>query len=304
MAANQRSTDIVAAGERTIVAVPRVGAHLSAAGGVSRAIDAAGELRCGALQVFLRAPGRWAAAPLAAEEVARAAASPGRAAVSGALLAHAPYLLNFASADDALRRRSIAVLVDELRRAGTLGIDGVVLHPGSARDGDRGDAEARCRAAIVEAVETAGAGAARLLLEGQAGAGGQLGRTPAELAALREEAVRARVGICLDTAHLWAAGYELTAGGLTRVLVEVAEHWDGAVPDALHINDTNVPLGSLRDRHAPPGEGVLGERFYRDLLSRAALAGVPMILEIPPGPGNALVRRALNRLRRWQKRDE
>jgi deoxyribonuclease IV len=301
MAANQRRTDIVAVCERTIVAVPRLGAHLSAAGGVSRAIDAAGALRCRALQVFLRAPGRWAAAPLTAAETERALASPGREAVGGAILAHAPYLLNLASDSEPLRRRSIAVLVEELQRAGRLGIDAVVLHPGSARDGDRSAAESRCRAAITEAIETAGDGAARLLLEGQAGGGGQLGRTPAELAGLREAAVRARVGICLDTAHLWATGYELTAGGLTRVLDEAAEHWDGAAPDALHINDTNVPLGSLRDRHAPPGEGLLGERFYRDLLSREALAGVPMILEIPPGAGNALVRRALNRLRRWQK---
>jgi deoxyribonuclease-4 len=301
MAANQRSTDIVAAGERTIPAMPRLGAHLSAAGGVSRALDAAGTLRCRSLQVFLRAPGRWAAAPLTAAEVEGAFASPGRSEVGGAILAHAPYLLNLASDSGELRRRSVAVLVEELQRAGRLGIDGVVLHPGSARDGSREAAETRCRAAITEAVESAGSGAARLLLEGQAGAGGQLGRTPAELAALRDDGVRRRVGICLDTAHLWAAGYDLTSGGLTRVLDEVAEHWDGAVPDALHVNDTAVPLGSGRDRHAPPGEGLLGERFYRDLLRREALADVPMILEIPPGDGNVLVRRALNRLRRWQK---
>jgi deoxyribonuclease-4 len=299
MAANQRSTDIVAVREGTIVAMARLGAHLSAAGGVSRAIAAAAALRCSALQVFLRAPGRWAAAPLTAAEIARAAASPGRAAVSGALLAHAPYLLNLASADDVLRQRSIAALAEELERAGALGIDAVVLHPGSARGGDRGDAEARCRAAVAEAIETAGA--VRLLLEGQAGGGGQLGRTPEELARLREAAVADRVGICLDTAHLWAAGYDLKAGGLQRVLDEVAEHWDRAAPDALHINDTSVPLGSLRDRHAPPGEGLLGERFYRELLAHPALAATPMVLEIPPGAGNALVRRALSLLRRWQK---
>ena len=301
MAANQRSTDIVAAVERTIVAMPRLGAHLSAAGGVSLAFDAAGSLGCRALQVFLRAPGRWAAAPLAAAEIARARSSPGRSGVNGAAFAHAPYLLNLASDSPALQQRSIEVLVDELRRAGELGLDGAALRPGSARGSARADAEARCRVAIAAAVETAGAGAARLLLEGQAGAGGQLGRTPAELAGLRERSVRRRVGLCLDTAHLWAAGYDLTAGGLKRVLDEVAEHWDGAAPAALHINDTKVPLGSARDRHAPPGEGLLGERFYRELLAHESLAETPMILEIPPGKDNALVRRALNRLRRWQK---
>ncbi len=281
--------------------MPRLGAHLSAAGGVSRAIDAAGRLHCRSLQVFLRAPGRWAAAPLAAEEIERAHASPGRAAVAGATLAHAPYLLNLASADERLAQRSVAVLVEELARAAVLGIDGVVLHPGSAGVESREDAEARCRAAITAAVETAGSRGARLLLEGQAGAGGQLGRTPAELARLVEPALRGRVGICLDTAHLWAVGYELTGDGLQRVLDEVRDRWRSAAPDALHINDTNVALGSGRDRHAPPGEGVLGERFYRELLAHPALAEVPMILEIPPGRDNLLVRRALHRLRRWQK---
>jgi deoxyribonuclease-4 len=299
MATNQRRTDIVAGPERIITAVPRLGAHLSAAGGVSRAIDAAGRLRCRSLQVFLRAPGRWAAAPLADAEVERVHSSPARAAVAGATLAHAPYLLNLASGDQRLAQRSVAVLVEELERAALLGIDAVVLHPGSAGTGSREDAEARCRAAITEAVATAGSRGARLLLEGQAGAGGQLGRTPAELARLVEPAARERVGICLDTAHLWAAGYELATGGLRRVLDEVGEHWGGAAPDALHINDTNVALGSGRDRHAPPGEGVLGEPFYRKLLAHEALAEVPMILEIPPGKNDVLVRRALNRLRRW-----
>jgi deoxyribonuclease IV len=280
--------------------VPRIGAHLSAAGGVSRAIVAAARLRCRALQLFLRAPGRWAAAPLDAGEVARTHASLAGAAVTGATFAHAPYLLNLASDDAALARRSIEVLVDELRRAADLGLDGVVLHPGSARTGAREAAEARCRAAITEAVESAGERAARLLLEGQAGAGGQLGRTPGELARLLDPPVRGRVGLCLDTAHLWAVGYDLTAGGFRQVLAEVRDAWGRDAPDALHINDTKVALGSGRDRHAPPGEGLLGERFYRELLAEEALDAVPMILEIPPGDGNVLVRRALNRLRRWQ----
>lgn len=281
--------------------MPRLGAHLSAAGGVSHAIDAAGRLRCRSLQVFLRAPGRWAASALSATEVERAHSSPGRAAITGAALAHAPYLLNLASDDEALARRSVAVLVEELLRAAELGLDGVVLHPGSARSGPRDAAEERCRAAISRAIEAAGNRGSRLLLEGQAGAGGQLGRTPAELARLVDPAVRRRVGICLDTAHLWAVGYDLTAGGLQRVLDEVHDHWRCAAPDALHINDTAVALGSGRDRHAPPGEGLLGGPFFRELLAHEALAEVPMILEIPPGRDDVLVRRALNRLRRWQK---
>ena len=284
--------------------MPRLGAHLSAAGGVSRAVSAAVAIGCEALQVFLRAPGRWAAAPLAQAEVARFRSAAREAALSGMCFAHAPYLLNLASTDDALRRRSIAILVEELVRAGRLGIAGVVLHPGSAGEGSRTEAEARCRWAVTEAVERAGTRAAMLLVEGTAGAGGQLGRTPAELArlvepGLRRKGRRARVGICLDTAHLWGAGYDLPGDGWEQVLVEVAEHWGIAVPHLLHGNDTRVELGSHRDRHAPPGGGKLGKTFFRRLLTDPRCASLPIVLEIPPGEGNEAVRASLRRLRTW-----
>ncbi len=224
------------------------------------------------------------------------------AGLGGFCFAHAPYLLNPASEDRLLRERSVAVLIEELRRAGALGLAGVVLHPGSAGAGDRGEAEARCRVAIAEAVGRAGAGAAMLLLEGTAGAGGQLGRGPAELARLVEAAGRNRVGVCLDTAHLWGAGYDLLHDGWDRALAELTEHWGVEVPQLLHGNDTTVELGSRRDRHASPGDGRLGERFFRRLLADGRCASLPIVLEIPPGEGNALVRRALARLRRWEKK--
>jgi deoxyribonuclease-4 len=258
--------------------MPRLGAHLSAAGGLWRAAAAAGELGCGALQVFLRPPGRWAATPLpggAAERFSRLAA---QADLEGACFAHAPYLLNLASEDDVLRQRSVDTLVDELERARELGLAGVVLHPGSAGTGSRAEAEARCRSAVTEAVGRSGGPGARLLLEGTAGMGGQLGTTPHELSRLVEPASRARVGVCLDSAHLWGAGYDLRADGWGRVLAE---------------------LGSRRDRHAPPGEGALGEVFYRRLLADERLVDTPLVLEIPPGKDNELVGVALDRLRAW-----
>ena len=284
--------------------MPHLGAHLSAAGGVSRAVSAAAAIGCEALQVFLRAPGRWAAAPLARSEVVQFRSAAREASLSGRCFAHAPYLLNLASIDEGLRTRSIAVLVEELGRAGRLGLAGVVLHPGSAGEGSRTEAEARCRAAITEAVERAGARAATLLVEGTAGAGGQLGRTPAELARLVEPRLRgtgrrAKVGICLDSAHLWGAGYDLLGDGWERVLVEVGEHWGIAVPHLLHGNDTRVELGSHRDRHAPPGEGRLGKAYFRRLLKDPRCASLPIVLEIPPGEGNKVVRASLRRLRSW-----
>ena len=281
--------------------MPYLGAHLSAAGGVSRAAEAAPSGGCEALQVFLRAPGRWAAAALLDDEVLRFRAACVAAGIEGRCFAHAPYLLNLASADAPLRSRSIAVLADELQRAGRLGLAGVVLHPGSAGSGSRADAEARCREAVVVGLDRAGSGAARLLLEGMAGAGGHLGRTPGELARLVDGSVRKRVGVCLDTAHLWGAGYDLLHGGWDRVLDELDQEFGAAVPDLLHANDTPVDLGSCRDRHAPPGDGRLGRAFYRRLLGDQRCAALPMVLEIPPGDGNDLIRLALRRLRRWRR---
>lgn len=282
--------------------MPRLGAHLSAAGGVSCAVSAAVVAGCEALQVFLRAPSRWAVAPLAPADAKRFRSAAREAGLAGVCFAHAPYLLNLGSADEELRTHSVAVLVEELRRAGRLGLAGVVLHPGSAGTGSRIEAVARCRAAIAEAVDSAGARAAMLLVEGTAGAGGQLGRTPAELAELIEPRLRNRLGVCLDTAHLWGAGYDLPGDGWERVLGELSENWGRDVPHLLHGNDTQVELGSHRDRHAAPGEGRLGEAFFRKLLADERCATLPVVLEIPPGDGNVIVREALARLRAWQPR--
>jgi deoxyribonuclease-4 len=146
-----------------------------------------------------------------------------------------------------------------------------------------------------------GEGAAPLLLEGMPGAGGQLGRTPLELRRLVETSVASRVGICLDTAHLWGGGYDLRSDGWERVLGEVAEVWGKSAPDLFHANDTPVECGSHRDRHAPPGEGRLGRAFYLRLLADQRCREAPMILEIPPGDDNALVTATLRRMRRWRR---
>ncbi len=279
----------------------RTGAHLSAAGGPHRAVDAAAAAGCRSLQLFLRPPGRWAGTAPGSGEVTRFRTASRAAGLDGACFAHAPYLLNLASADAALRRRSVDVLVEELQRAGKLGLAGVVLHPGSAGSGDRREAESRCRDALAEAVGRAGGDAATLLLEGTAGAGGQLGRGPAELARLLEPALHPVVGVCLDTAHLWGAGYDLAGEGWEVVLEELAEHWGRGAPALVHGNDTAVERGSRRDRHAPPGEGVLGERLFRRLLTDPGLADTPLVMEIPPGRDNQGVREALALLERWSR---
>lgn len=221
----------------------------------------------------------------------------------GRCFAHAPYLLNLASDSEDLRRRSISVLVEELESADALGLAGVVLHPGSAGSGGRQDAEARFRAALMEVLGSAGKGDAAVLVEGTAGAGGQLGRSVRELAGLvpHDEGECARtVGVCLDLAHLWAAGYDLHGDGWEVALAEVRDYWGVPAPHLLHGNDTPVECGSRKDRHVPPGEGALGEGLFRRLLADPRIAETPFVLEIPPGTRNQLVASALDRLRRWQ----
>lgn len=278
----------------------RLGAHLSAAGGVWRAAEAAPGATCDALQLFLRAPGRWAAAPAPPDEAERFARAAAAAGLDGHCFAHAPYLLNLAAEDEDLRERSCRVLVEELQRAGRLGLAGVVLHPGSAGvGGDREAAAGRCRDALGLAVARAGSGAARVLVEGAAGAGGQVGITPGGLAGLVASCPRERVGLCLDLAHVWAAGYDLHGDGWRRLLDEVGEAWGQPAPDLWHGNDTPSELGSNRDRHATPGEGQLGEEFFRRFLADERVCAAPLVLEIPPGDDNQLVREALARLRTW-----
>lgn len=223
--------------------------------------------------------------------------------LQGRCYAHSPYLLNLASERAQLRCQSITVLVDELRRADVLGLAGVVLHPGSAGKGDRHEALIRGRAALAEVLDRAGEGSAAVLLEVTSGAGGHLGSTIPELAALvpRSSPPPPRsVGVCLDLAHLWAAGYDLLRGGWQRALGEVQEHWRCEAPQVIHANDTPVACGSRRDRHAPPGEGALGERCFRELLHDSRISDTPWVLEIPPGKDNHLVAAALERLRSWR----
>ncbi len=195
------------------------------------------------------------------------------------------------------------MLVEELKAADSLGLAGVVLHPGSAGSGNRREASARCRAALAQVLGLAGGGEAALLLEGLAGSGGQLGSSVCELAGLvpsRGPATTRPVGVCLDLAHLWAAGYDVRGGGWEMVLAELGECWGVPAPHLLHGNDTPVERGSRKDRHAPPGDGALGEGVFRRLLDDPRLAQTPLVLEIPPGRDNHFVTSALARLRSWR----
>ncbi len=201
----------------------------------------------------------------------------------GALLIHAVYLLNCASEDPEIRANSLRSLIASLQAGTALGAHAVVLHPGSAKTGDVGEAITRAGEVIAEAL--AESDGCPLHLENTAGSGATLGRSFTELAALIDAAGGdERLGLCLDSCHLLASGYDgRTAEGLTAVLDECVATVGLERLGSLHLNDSQTPLGSNVDRHANVGEGELGEDGCAVFLSEPRFDGLPCVLETP-GP--------------------
>jgi deoxyribonuclease IV len=259
-----------------------IGAHVSPAGGPAKAVERGVERGARAIQIFNQNPRAWKPREYSDEEVAAFRAALAASDVD-ALLIHAVYLLNCASEDAALRANSLRSLVASLRAGAALGAHAVVLHPGSAKTGDVGEAIARAGEVIAEALaQTEGCA---LHLENTAGSGGTLGRSFEELAALIEAAGGdRRLGVCLDSCHLLASGFEIrSADALTAVVDECAALVGPQRLGSLHLNDSQTPLGSNVDRHANVGEGELGEEGCAVFLSEPRFEGLPLVLETP-GP--------------------
>lgn len=198
-----------------------------------------------------------------------------------AVLIHAVYLLNCASEDPEIRAKSLASLTHSLRVGDGIGATGVVLHPGSAKTGDPAKAIARAGVTIREAL--AESDSCQLHLENTAGAGGTLGRSLGELADLVDAAGGdERLGVCLDSCHLLASGYDIrTNAGMDAVVREARKRIGSGRIRSLHLNDSQTPLGSNRDRHADVGEGELGEKGCAAFLSAPGLQRLACVLETP-----------------------
>jgi deoxyribonuclease-4 len=263
-----------------------IGAHESAAGGYANAVSRAREDGCESFQLFTAAPGRWSMASEApgAKAFREACAASGL----GAFLVHAPYLVNIASPDDPLWEKSAAALVADYRRAAALGAAGLVLHPGSHRGagGEEGVRRAAAALSRLFAEVPDPPGGPLLLLENTAGSGGSLGASFAQLSAIRAGVSSPdRVGYCLDTAHLFAAGYDLrTAGAFADSLARVDGEAGLAPVRAFHLNDSARPLGSGIDRHERIGEGLIGVGGFQALLRDPRFAALPAAIETVPDP--------------------
>ena len=265
-----------------------IGAHVSPAGGPAKAIERGVERGARSIQIFNQNPRQWKPREYSAEEVDEF-----RAAIAGsdvdALLIHAVYLLNPASEDADFRAKTLASLTTSLRAGAALGARGVVLHPGSALKGG-GEARAaveRAGVVIAEALEESEE--CPLHLENTAGAGGTLGRSFEELAQLIELAGGERLGVCLDSCHLLASGYDVrTAEELGAVLDEFDRVVGLGRLGSLHVNDSKTPLGSNVDRHVNLGDGELGRPGCAAFLSEPRFDGLPCVLEGPGAKGKAV----------------
>jgi deoxyribonuclease-4 len=253
---------------------------VSPAGGLPKAIERGVQRGCEAIQIFNQSPRQWKPTAYRDEDVAAFRQAMADSPVD-AVLIHAVYLLNCASEDKGIRAKSLASLTHSLRVGRAIGAAGVVLHPGSAKQGHVGEAIARAGETIAEAL--ADSDECELHLENTAGTGGTLGRSFDELAALIDAAgADKRLGVCLDSCHLLASGYDIrTSDGMSSVLRECSRKLGRGTVRSLHLNDSQTPLGSNRDRHANVGAGELGRKGCSAFLSAPSLQKLPCILETP-----------------------
>ncbi|MEA2138897.1 MAG: deoxyribonuclease [Solirubrobacteraceae bacterium] len=262
-----------------------IGAHVSPAGGPASAVARGVRRGARAIQIFNQNPRAWKPRVYSTDEVDAFRAAMAASDVD-ALLIHAVYLCNCASEDPDIRAKTLASLTSALRAGTALGAHAVVLHPGSALRGEVAPAIARAGEVIAEAL--AQSDGCPLQLENTAGTGGTLGRSFHELAALIDAAGGdERLGLCLDSCHLLASGFDIrTQEGLDGVLDECAALVGMDRLGSLHLNDSSMPLGSQRDRHANVGEGEIGADGCAVFLSEPRFQGLPCVLETP-GPNHS-----------------
>jgi deoxyribonuclease-4 len=284
---------------------------MSVAGGLPLAVDRAIAHRCDAFQIFAKNANQWRGRPVPPEEV-REFRSRLEASGIGPVVSHASYLINLATTNDVLRRQSIQAMGDEIDRAEALGLLGVVLHPGCYTCGDRASGLALIAQALDSLLAERRGGQTMVLLEQTAGQGTSLGSTFEDLAAVLALTGHTRLGVCLDTCHLLAAGYDIRSRDGYENTFRTFENTVGR--DRLkvfHLNDSKKPLGSRVDRHEHIGAGHLGLEPFRRLVNDVRFRGLPMLLETPKTPArgprvvtvDALDEKNLNTLRGLVRRE-
>lgn len=262
--------------------MPRLGAHLSISGGLPRAVDRAEASGCEALQIFTKSAGQWRARELPPEEIALFRRRVRQTRIRP-VLAHNSYLINLAAADPVLRRRSVESLRDELDRAESLGLDGLVMHPGSYTAGTEAGGLRLIAEGLAEILGSRPDMKTRILLEQTAGQGTNLGHRFEHLAAIIDMLGGSpRIGVCLDTCHLLTAGYDICSeNGYEDTFRQFGKIVGFARLRAFHFNDSKKPCASRVDRHEHIGKGCLGLGPFRRIVNDPRFAKLPMLIETP-----------------------
>jgi len=279
------------------------GAHVSASGGIHTTLDRAKAMRADAVQLFTQSPRMWRPTdhdPANLERFRERRAELGIA--PGGVLVHAIYLVNLAAPDKEIHSKSRTTLQKTMEVACAIEADGVVIHVGSHLGAGMKAGMKRCVPALREALDLC-TDTTWLLLEDSAGAGGTIGRSIDELAALFEACdAHERLGVCLDTCHLYVSGVEITDGAaVDDLLHEVDASFGLDRLRALHVNDSAAPLGSNLDRHANIGKGLIGGKLGV-FLSHPRLQGLPAFLEVPGTDGHGPDANELRKVRRLHKK--
>jgi len=258
----------------------RIGAHMSVAGGVSKAVERAVVHGCEALQIFTKNASQWRGKPLDAAEVRLFRERIEQSGITP-VVSHASYLINLATTFPVLREQSMAAFVDELDRAEALGLLGVVIHPGTCTAGPDEEGLRLIADAIRAAFKARPRDKTMVLLEHTAGQGRTLGHRFEHLAAIIKHLRGSkRVGVCLDTCHLVASGYDITTGDGYRETFAAFDRIVGIDRiKAFHGNDSKRPCGSRVDRHEHIGQGCLGLEPFRRLLHDDRFTGLPILIE-------------------------
>ena len=280
------------------------GAHMSSSGGIDTAIDRIVAIGGDCVQVFTQSPRMWRPTDHKPEAIERFKEKRREAGVGG-VVCHALYLVNLAAPDDAIYEKSVLAMRNTVDAASAIEADGVIFHVGSHLGAGFEAGLERASAALTQILERC-EGDTWLLMENSAGAGGTIGRSLDELAALLERLDHhPRLGVCLDSCHLYASGYDVTdRAGVDSLVAEVDKRFGLDRLRALHVNDSAAELGSNRDRHANIGEGLMGENLGA-FLSHPAFQHLSAYLEVPgenkTGPNANEIQKLRDLHARWTK---
>ena len=260
---------------------PRIGAHLPIKGGLHEALLLGTELGCDAIQIFSRNPRGWMAKPLTKEAIDLFRKTRKRTKISPVLI-HANYLINLAAADELLLAKSIVSFREEVERAILLGVDYLVVHPGSARGACETDGIETCARSLNTACKGLRLGRFSILLENTAGQGECIGHRFEHLRAIMEACPKLPLGACIDTAHSFTAGYDFREPDGLETTIEIIRRTLGLKNvRAVHFNDSRAPFNSRVDRHWHIGEGHIGLEALRRFAQHPKLAHAAFILETP-----------------------